>query len=118
MRAKARTANGMLVTYKWFSMACVVGTSFATMLIPPALSTQFNIPIEVARAITFLMTSAISYGILHHTHHVWLETYNRLLSRDAYEIQQSLKDYGRIDIEDIDQAIQTLQMIKDATEGN
>lgn len=115
MRAKTMTANGMLSTYKCIGVACVVGTSLASMLIPTQLSNQFNIPITTSRIITFLLTSITSYGILNHIQHIWLEAYNRLLAKEAYDIQQILKECGRIDIEDIDEAIKTLQMIKDAT---
>jgi len=118
MRAKATTANGMLSTYKCIGVACVVGTSLASMLIPTQLSNHFNIPITTTRIITFLLTSITSYGILNHIQHIWLEAYNSLLSKEAYDIQQALKECGRIDIEDIDEAIKTLQIIKDATDPN
>lgn len=118
MRAKATTANGMLSTYKCIGVACVVGTSLASMLIPTEWSNQFHIPITTARVITFLLTSIASYGAFSYIQQIWLEAYNRLLAKEAYDIQQALKEYGRIDIEDIDVVIKTLQIIKDANNPN
>lgn len=115
MRAKTRTVNGMLGSYKYLSMACVVGTSFMTMLLPSGLINKFDIPINIARAITFLLTAGITYGILDKAHEVWLLAHNEMLKKDVYEIQNLLKQYGKIEIDDIDGLIKMLTEIRDAT---
>lgn len=115
MRAKTRTVNGMLGSYKYLSMACVVGTSFMTMLLPSGLINKFDIPINIARAITFLLTAGITYGILDKAHEVWLLAHNEMLKKDVYDIQNLLKQYGKIEIDDIDGLIKMLTEIRDAT---
>lgn len=115
MRAKTRTANGMLGSYKYLSMACIVSTSFMTMLLPSGLVNKFDIPINIARAITLLLTTGITYGILDKAHEVWILAHNEMLEKDVYEIQNALKQYGKIEITDIDNVIQLLTEIRDKT---
>lgn len=105
----------MLGSYKYLSMACVVGTSFMTMLLPSGLINKFDIPINIARAITFLLTAGITYGILDKAHEVWLLAHNEMLKKDVYDIQNLLKQYGKIEIDDIDGLIKMLTEIRDAT---
>jgi hypothetical protein len=83
-------------------------------IVPHWIANRTSANEHTLRILMAILTMFCTSGVFKMLQNVWLESYNELLEKDVYDIQQSLKNNGRIDIDDLDWSIRILQSIKDA----
>jgi len=114
MKAKTSSVQDILFTNRIISMFTVFNTTWAIVKIPTWICAKTNWNLHYTRIGTFVILMMLADVFLKSLNKASLDKYNELLEKDVYEIQQSLKDNGRIDVEDIDVAIDMLNTIKGA----
>lgn len=115
MKAKTETVEYFFRLTRTLSMLLVLGTGTLSVFLPEMICNKTGWNPDVVRITTIVVALLVSNHLTKECNKQWLTEYNDLLKKDVYEIQQALKEQGRIDVEDIDWSIHVLQLIKDAT---
>ena len=114
MHTNTRSVETLTQIYRYIHTGVVLLIVLIVMCLPDFISNKIDMDLNLIRGLTFVFVILVEYHVTKVMHHLWLLAYNNTVEKEAYLLQQSLSDTLNVDVEDIDQAIDMLNEIKQA----
>lgn len=114
MRPQTKTFEDLMKIYKAFSLILIVIDMVGIIYLPKL----FHENESIARAVVFVCSVTISNGLMKMVNKAHIMSYNELLEKEVYQIQNALKDHAYVEPEDLDVLIKAFTQIRDAHQQN